>query len=420
MNISQNDRTILRNLAKKVSEVSSLPIMAERRNLWTRHNQLEKTRPVIMISPEGAWGELITHKDMNCEGEEARSIEWQLKSRIYAFENFHDDTVVEKSWIVHKKADGDFYIPWFAVTNWGVDTKHTYSETTRGAFGFDPVIKEPSDLKKLKAPVFTYNEKSTLKEYEDFQELFGDILDVQLKGVAHVSFHLMNNYIHMRGLEQVMWDMYDEPEMLHEAMEIFTRGYQSVINQCIEQNLFSLNNDYTYHSSGGFSYSNELPKPGFNPDRVRPCDMWASAEAQELAQVSPEMHAEFSLKYEKRLLSQFGLNGYGCCEDLTRKLDDVFTVPNMRRISISPWADVEKCADKLKGGYIFSWKPQPSHLVGEFNEEHIREYIKHTLDVTKGCVLEMILKDTHTCEFHPERFTRWTQIARELIDEYYG
>ena len=26
------------------------------------------------------------------------------------------------------------------------------------------------------------------------------------------------------------------------------------------------------------------------------------------------------------------------------------------------------------------------------------------------------LKDTHTCENCPERFTRWTEIARELVE----
>jgi hypothetical protein len=33
-------------------------------------------------------------------------------------------------------------------------------------------------------------------------------------------------------------------------------------------------------------------------------------------------------------------------------------------------------------------------------------------------VLEIILKDTHTCENHPERFDRWTQICREVIGEF--
>ena len=130
------------------------------------------------------------------------------------------------------------------------------------------------------------------------------------------------------------------------------------------------------------------------------------------------MHEEFSLKYERPLLEPFGLNGYGCCEDLTLKLDHVLTIPNIRRISISPFANVDKCAERLDKKAIFSWKPHPSHIAGGFDEKRIREYIKHTLDVTKGCVIEMLLKDTHTCEHHPERFTRWAQIAGELAGRY--
>ncbi|MCX5673202.1 MAG: hypothetical protein NTU94_17950, partial [Planctomycetota bacterium] len=148
----------------------------------------------------------------------------------------------------------------------------------------------------------------------------------------------------------------------------------------------------------------------------RPRDLWASAEAQELAQVSPEMHAEFSTAYEKRLLAPFGLNGYGCCEDLTLKLADVFTIPNIRRISISPFANVDACAERLGNRYIFSWKPNPAHLVGRFDPKALRAYIGHTLQVARGGVLEMILKDTHTCENHPERFTEWTRIARDLVE----
>jgi len=54
----------------------------------------------------------------------------------------------------------------------------------------------------------------------------------------------------------------------------------------------------------------------------------------------------------------------------------------------------------------------------EFDSEKIKEYIKHTLDVTKNCVIEMILKDTHTCENRPERFTQWTDIAQDLVSNY--
>ena len=66
--------------------------------------------------------------------------------------------------------------------------------------------------------------------------------------------------------------------------------------------------------------------------------------------------------------------------------------------------------------YIYSWKPQPAHLVGQFDEGAIRLYIQHTLEAARGCVLEIILKDTHTCENHPERFDRWSEIARQLVE----
>jgi len=202
-------------------------------------------------------------------------------------------------------------------------------------------------------------------------------------------------------------------------MSILEAGNRRLVEQYQELGLLSLNNDGTYHSSGGVGYTDELPAPDFDGEHVRPCDMWASAESQEMAQCSPRMHEEFCLTYERRLLAPFGLNGYGCCEDLTDKLDYVLEIPNIRRISISPFADVERCAERLRGDYIFSWKPHPAHLVGRFSRERVRNYIRHTIEVAQehGCVLEMVLKDTHTCEHHPERFTWWTEIARELVEE---
>jgi hypothetical protein len=201
-------------------------------------------------------------------------------------------------------------------------------------------------------------------------------------------------------------------------MGFLTEGHQGILQQCIEQNLLSANDDSTYNSTGGTGYTDELPKPGFDPARVRPCDMWASAEAQEMAQVSPRMHSEFILDYEKRLLEPFGLTGYGCCEDLSGKLDAVLEIPHIRRISISPFADVPRSAEKLGNRAILSWKPQPAQLMGSFDETRIREYLRDGIGVAcaNGCVLEIILKDTATCQHQPERFDRWLEIARQEIE----
>jgi len=403
--ISPEDRSILRDLAKRVAEIAGLPVMEERRRMWKEHNRLRRVRPMILVFPEGAWRELAQEIRLECEGQAARGIESGLRSRIYAHEHIHDDIPVERNWTV-SSAIGN--------TGWGLAPRWKPSADPTGARAFDPVIIEPADLKRLRAPEVTFDEKETERRLALPRELFGDILDVKLKHITHVSYHLMNQYTALRGLEQVMMDMAINPGMLHDAMAFFEDAHHRMLRQYVDLNFLMLNNDGEYHSSGGLGYTDELPASGFDPARVRPSDMWASAEAQELAQVSPEMHEEFSLQYERRLLAPFGLNGYGCCEDLTRKLDHVLTIPNIRRISIAPWADVEKCAEELGDKAIFSWKPHPSHMCGRFDPGMIRGYIKHTLDVTRGCVVEMILKDTHTCDHHPERFTVWADIAQEL------
>ena len=405
--ISPRDRAIIRDFATRVAAIAALPVQAERKRLWTLHNSLKRPRPMILVFPEGSWREIMLDSALACEGARARGIERGLRIQIYQHEHFDTDNIIEGVWRVAKA---------ISVSGWGLDPKWHRSDQATGARGFDPVITGPADLKKLKFPEVSYDEEASLRSLQEVHELVGDIMPVKLVGVSHVSFHLMSLYTSLRGLEQVMLDMYENPSMLHDAMAFLEEGNRRIVQQYIDLNLLSLNNDNTYHSSGGNGFTTDLPKLGFNPDRVRPCDMWASAEAQELAQVSPAMHVEFSMQYEKRLLEPFGLNGYGCCEDLTRKLDDVLAIPNIRRISLSPWADVEACARKLGDKYIFSWKPHPAHLAGTFDPAMVKDYIRHALEATKNCVFEIILKDTHTCDNQPQRFDQWTRIARELVD----
>ncbi|NUP99520.1 MAG: hypothetical protein HUU35_06665 [Armatimonadetes bacterium] len=409
--IGPADRVILRDLAVRVAEIAALPVMAERRELWCRHNALQPVRPMILVFPEGSWQELLPAEALRCEEPQARAMERDLRQRIYGFEHFDSDNVVTADWVVPKAIHN---------SGWGLTARHTSSTTERGAWAFDPVINEPGDLNLLRLPEITHDEAASAQRLAAAQELFGDLLDVQLRGIAHISFHLMNLYTGWRGLEQVMMDMYAEPDMLHDAMAFLEEGYRRTVEQYSALGLLELNHDNTYHSTGGNGWLEQAPSGGDGTTPVTPADMWASAESQEMSEVSPEFHREFVMEYEKRLLAPFALTGYGCCEALHHKLDDVFTVPGIRRISMSPFADVERAAPIVQDRAIFSWKPQPSHLVGTFNPELVQGYLQHGIDATEGCVLEIILKDTHTCERRPERFDAWTRICRELVDRKSG
>jgi hypothetical protein len=410
MKINGQDRMILRDLAKEVAEIASRPNMVQRRQRWVEHNSLRSTEPMMLIFPEGAWEELLPTATLRCGHAQAREIEWNLRSRIYTFNHFQDDTVIEAEWIENAVVQD---------TGWGLDDIREESSAARGAYRIEPALRQFSDLNKMHFPELVYDEPATQARLTMLSDLFGDILTIRPKGVSRVAYGLTSQYLFLRGETALLMDMVDDPGFIHEVMAFLVEGHRCFLKQLIEANLLSLNNDSTYHSSGGNGYTDELPRPGFDPQRVRPCDMWASAESQEMQPVSPKMHREFVQRYEKQLLEPFGLTGYGCCEDLSRKLEDVFIIPNIRRISCSPFANVDVCAEKLKGNYIFSWKPQPAHLVGDFDQAHIRGYIKHTLEVTRAnyCFLEMILKDTHTVEHHPERMDDWTRIARQLIND---
>jgi len=409
---STSDRNVIRELARRVADVAAMPIQRQRIDAWKRHNALRGQRPMILIFPEGAWRELLPESTLRCERPDTRGVEYNLRMRLYEHEHFRQDKPVEAEWVVQKA---------IRSTGWGLEAQWHYSDQATGARTFDPIIHTPADLRNIRAPQISVDEAASRASLEFAQDLLGDILHVRQVGVTHVSFHAMNWYTSWRGLEQTMLDMYENPSMLHEAMAIMLDGQQGMLRQYVSLGLLSLNNDATYHNSGGVSYSDELPQKDF-AGTVRLCDMWGSAETQEFAQVSPEMHEEFALRYEKPLLAHFGLNGYGCCEDLTRKLDDVLTIPNIRRVSISPWADVDRCAARLKNQAIFSWKPHPAHLAGGFHPDAVRDYIRHTIEVCRqhGCTLEMILKDTHTCDGQVDRFDQWTKIAEEEVIRAYA
>ncbi len=191
----------------------------------------------------------------------------------------------------------------------------------------------------------------------------------------------------------------------------------NIVNFLEGNGYLSLNNRNHYNDSGGIGYTDELPSSDFNGKHVRLCDLWGFGVAQELAWVSPEQHEEFLLNYQLPILERCGLNAYGCCESYENKFDMLKRrIPRLRRVSVSPWCDIEKAVDALKDKYIFSWKPNPAMVSVNFNPEQIRKYIRRTLEVAKGCVLEIIHKDTFTIAKEPERLEIWTRIAREEIE----
>jgi hypothetical protein len=128
------------------------------------------------------------------------------------------------------------------------------------------------------------------------------------------------------------------------------------------------------------------------------------------------MFAEFIFPYQLPILAKFGLNCYGCCEPLDKRWDTIRQIPNLRRVSVSPWSNLEEMAEKLGNRYIYSMKPNPAYLaIPRLDEEYVRKSLREALAITAkhNCHVEIIMKDNNTLGHNPRNATRWVEIARE-------
>jgi hypothetical protein len=206
----------------------------------------------------------------------------------------------------------------------------------------------------------------------------------------------------------------DYPEQLHQVMAILRDGHLAKLDFLEENGLLSLNTENTYVGSGGFGFTRELPQDDFDAKKVRTVDMWGFCESQETVQVSPDMFEEFIFPYQVPIMERFGINCYGCCEPLHSRWHVVKRFDKLRRLSVSPWANFEKMADYLGADYIYSLKPSPADLaLPTIDEDRIRKDLRKVLQITKGCRVEVIMKDNHTIGNNPENVTRWCKIAQE-------
>ena len=193
------------------------------------------------------------------------------------------------------------------------------------------------------------------------------------------------------------------------------RGYLGMLDQLEEKGLLGYNQSLT-HCTG--AYTDELPAPGFDPKKPGTKDIWMAGLAQMFSTVSPAMFDEFEIETSMPIFKRFGLVYYGCCDPLDKKMKEVKKIPNVRKISMSPWVDEEIGASEIKGDYVYSRKPSPAMLAWpEFREDEVRKDLRKTVNTcaAHGCPLEIILKDISTVKYQPQRLWRWAEIAMEVV-----
>ena len=411
--LNSDDVRTLRDLAWRVLEISKDPIMAERRRLWLKHASLKGERPMILAETGGVLDELIPIASLRCTEDWARGLERGLRNTIFMHERVNDDSVitpaVSYNWHVNT---GDY----------GVQPTR-YSTTNEGklaSYRWDPPLRNlREDFAKLRPRSFSVDREAMLPWKKTLEEVFGGILDVKLRGGFWWTLGMTWTAINLIGLEGLMLYMYDDPDGLHRLMAFLRDDHMTMIEWFEREGLLSLNNENDYVGSGSLGYTAELPKPGHKPGQpARLKDLWVLSESQETVGVSPEMFGEFIFPYQLPLMMKFGLAYYGCCEPVHARWGLLATIPNLRKVSVSPWCDQKVMAEACAGRCIFCRKPNPEQVSKpSFDEAAIREDLRTTLRIARNCSVELVMKDVHTVAEQPDRLGRWVQLARETIAE---
>ena len=411
MNLSDKDKSILRQLAEKQADIASLPVHEAKGSEWTRLNGNKPGRPLVWIN-EIPWHEMDVNGELELQTSDPffRQVEQTLRRTIYQWNHMPADMIVEATFysplVIHDTG--------FGISE-EVDLALTDEKNDVVSRDFHSQIDSEKDLQKIKMPVLTHDEEASERNYRILVDTFGDILTVEKIGIVHSWFSPWDELIRWWDVQKAMLDLVLRPELVHQAMDRLVHAYLSRLRQWKALNLLSVTSGNYRVGSGGLGYTDELPQHDFDPNRVRPIDQWGCGTAQIFSDVSPEMHEEFALQYERRWMKQFGLNYYGCCEPLHNKVDVLESIPRLRKISMSPWANVEATVERTNGKYVLSHKPNPAVFVTDpWNPEQAKNNLIAVLERTKGCAVEIIMKDISTVRYEPQRLWEWSKIAMDV------
>lgn len=405
MTVCKEDQRILRSLAAQLKVCANRSSERQTRRLWEKHNTLQGERPMFLVD-QLPWNEL----DPLCVYQNAlvrdpywRSAEVWMRREIWKFSNLLTDMVVDPYIKLGRPYHNSGRGLGTKVTELKLDAKGTVASQH-----IECLINEPEDIRKILQPVITPDEEAVSRIREEADELFDGIMPWKWTGcIQHLG--AWDTIAYWMGVENCYIELMDRPEMMHAVMERMTECYIAEIEQL---NRFGL-----YDTAENYCHCSHTYMPGESEDREPVTgNGWAFGLAQLFTAVSPKITEEFECAYMKRIFPYFKNIYYGCCDRLDDRLELVSALPNVRKISCSPWSHREAFAEKLPGHIIMSNKPSPALLAGDsFDEDAVRADIRRTVDAARryGKTLEMILKDVSTVQYEPRRLQRFCAIAME-------
>jgi len=410
---SQKDIEILRELGKQYMAAAADPRNGETIKLWQALNSGTMERPMVNID-QLPHHELKKDESLQCQVEDTfwRGIEQTMRRQLYMWNHFPVDMVLEP-----------FVKLPMAITDSGYgldveqDTLATDSANDVVSHRYKPVIDENFDLSRIQNRSFKHDSTETRRRFIEGEDIFAGIMPVRVYGVTF-NLAIWDVVTTWLGVEKCYTMMKDNPDFLHKLLRKLTNAVTAGIRQV---NTMRISHDIANTCHCSYVYDDKfLVTPGKGRGAVT-SNSWAFGMAQLFSSVSPEITKEFEIPYIRELAWEFGAIYYGCCEGLSDRLDILKRIPNVRKISCSPWSNKEQFAEMLDPHIIMSVKPNPAFLAtASLDENVIRKDLEETCALAKkhGKKLEFILKDISTVLYEPERLTKWNEIAMDVVKSW--
>ena len=408
--VSANDRERLRSLAHKQLEYANSPENERILKQWRALAEGRKESPTVRLLFSNFTKEVITNR-MICEGEEARQLEYALLNRMVGRELFGDDTPIQSTHDMQ-------WDTW--VSPFGIKPQITRTTDPRsGGFHIDPVITDlEAQLDELRGGNFGVDRDKTQRKMAFAEETIGDILPVRLVQPS-LGGMITNPLVHLMGMEDYYYAMYDMPEVLHQVMDMATQVYEGYYDFLEREKLLLPTSDFSPVAQETFAFNSELPAE--NVTSTTQC--WGFLESQETTAVSPEMYGEFVYPYQERLVKRYGLLSYGCCERVDALWEDYLSKwKNLRKLSVSPFNNEKQIGEYLRGtNVVYYSKPRAEFVTvrGPMDEDALREYFRGVCEAASGCLFEIAQREVGTIYGDYERGRRYVEIAKECVDAYW-
>lgn len=404
---------IVRELAKRYMEIAVSDKHVKMRQRFCDTNDLKIVRPPVCMD-EIPWHEMNYEGalDCLCEDEKLRRIEYDLRVGLYREKYFKCDNFIEPCWRVFKSYTDSGLGFEVQDNRLAVDSKNSIV-----SHQYIDVLEDERALEKYHDPVITPNPEKDRENVAQMQEILGDTMPVVLTGHGMIYYAPWDIIARLRGVEPILMDVYERPEYLHKIIGLFTRGVQSRMDQMDQYGLFDAYCMNLHCTPGLVTHKEKAHTPPYTRK-----DIWFRTMAQMFSSISPAMHEEFDMQYTYPVASRCAYTYYGCCEPLHDRIDRLKKYPNLRKVGVSPWADVEKSGEWIGKDYVFSRKPNPAHVMGGVDEEVVRKEIEQTICVCQkyGCPMDITLKDISTVSYKPKNLMIWAETVSKVLDEYYG